>query len=140
MKHTPLIWILGCLTVGACSSHQNNTEARSISLEESPATPQVFAAGVISTPMSERDITIAPDGRHLLFSVATPDQSVRAIAEVIKENDSWIGPTVVPFSGVHDDLEPAFAPDGQTLFFVSNRPLNDTDSIPDHNIWQVTRS
>ncbi len=40
----------------------------------------------------------------------------------------WSNPETAWFSGRFNDLEPAFSPDGQKLFFTSNRPLKDADS------------
>jgi Tol biopolymer transport system component len=40
-----------------------------------------------------------------------------------RRRDTWGEPIVAPFSGVYEDGDPAFAPDGRTLYFSSKRPL-----------------
>ncbi len=52
----------------------------------------------------------------------------------------WSPAQVAPFSGVNSDQDPAFSPDGQRLFFASNRPQN--GSGPDelgYRIFYVER-
>jgi hypothetical protein len=53
-----------------------------------------------------------------------------------KTGNGWSKPEVAWFSGKFSDLEPAFSPDGSKLFFTSNRPLKETDSVAkDYDIW-----
>ena len=135
-----LFCIVSALAMAACNIGTHSADQPGLSLDQAASTPEVFAPGLISTSLVERDLAISPDGTQILWSVATPDQSVRAIAQITLHNGAWSAPAVVPFSGVHDDLEPAFAPDGQSLFFVSNRPLDADDASSDHNIWRVART
>jgi Tol biopolymer transport system component len=52
-------------------------------------------------------------------------------------NGVWSKPETAWFSGRFNDLEPAFSPDGQKLFFTSNRSLQGMDSAKDYDIWYV---
>ena len=66
-------------------------------------------------------------------------------------NGTWSRPEVASFSGIWRDLEPAMAPDGSYLVFISNRPEKDGGQaltgfwggIPrpgaGGNIWRVNR-
>ncbi len=44
-----------------------------------------------------------------------------------------------PFSGQYADLEPCFSPDGQQLYFVSNRPIQG-NKTKDFDIWRMSRT
>ncbi len=50
----------------------------------------------------------------------------------------WEAARVAPFSGSYGDRAPRFAPDGQLLYFTSNRPAPGHPS-DDMNIWVVER-
>ncbi|MEL6561654.1 MAG: hypothetical protein AAFQ94_25930 [Bacteroidota bacterium] len=106
----------------------------------------IFAEGLISTPQKERDLTISPDGQRILFTKTALNSNFSAIVELVKSGESWSAPAIVSFSGKFSDLEPAFSPDGKTLFFASNRPAAGdpaTDEpvagneVKDFDIWKV---
>lgn len=50
----------------------------------------------------------------------------------------WSTPTPVDFSGNHSDGDPFVTPDGQWLYFVSERPTGDDDELTDANIWRYS--
>ncbi len=96
----------------------------------------VFGEGIISTIHKERDLAISPDGNMILFTRSAPGRGVSAIFMVKKTDDQWGEPAVAMFSGQYTDLEPAFSPDGGTLFFASNRPIQGSEP-KDFDIWKV---
>ncbi|MEO6966713.1 MAG: hypothetical protein ABI076_12600 [Acidobacteriaceae bacterium] len=61
-----------------------------------------------------------PDGNTVIFDVYTPKSSTIMVSHRI--NGEWTRPELVPFSGQWIDQDPAMAPDGSFLVFVSNRP------------------
>lgn len=83
--------------------------------------PKVFEPGVISTAASDAAITFSADGRVLLFERSVKGASI--ILESRHRGGRWTRPRVASFSGRWLDLEPALAPDGSYVIFVSNRPL-----------------
>jgi Tol biopolymer transport system component len=101
--------------------------------------PLLFAPGTISTHRNERDFAISPDGKEVFYSYALPDYTVSTILTLKQQNAAWTSPAVALFSGAYNDLEPAFAPDGNKLYFISRRPLGENDSTNDWNIWQMER-
>jgi Tol biopolymer transport system component len=110
------------------------------SLSEPPEKVSLFGEGTVSTLMNERDFAISPDGTEIYFTISTPKSSFQTIVFCKKtEQGGWTSPTVVSFAGMFSDLEPAFSADGQTLYFVSNRPTTGTER-KDFDIWKVTRS
>lgn len=52
-----------------------------------------------------------------------------------KTNGKWSEPRLWTFSGKYKDYEPTISPDGQLLFFNSNRPLSGSRIESKNNIW-----
>lgn len=100
-----------------------------------------FAPGVISTAAGADAPTFTPDGNLVVYdSPPTIKKSTLMIARRI--GGRWRTPEVAPFSGRWYDQDPAMAPDGSYLIFVSNRParlggrpLGATGG----NLWRVER-
>jgi hypothetical protein len=61
-----------------------------------------------------------PDGKTVFFSHR--EGAVATIMMASQHHGRWSSPQVAPFSGHWRDIEPAMAPDGSYLVFVSNRP------------------
>jgi len=105
-------------------------------------TPTLFAPGLVSTGLYERDMTVAPDGGELYFTVMGGLSVILCCRQV---QGRWEGPEVAPFSGgpVVMDAEPAFSPDGKRLYFLSTRPKDGSEPKPgwvNQDIWVVTRT
>jgi Tol biopolymer transport system component len=57
-----------------------------------------------------------------------------------QKNSGWTKPKPAFFSGSYKDLEMSVSPDGQKLFFCSNRPLNKGGELKkDFDIWYLLR-
>ncbi len=106
---------------------------------ELPAdTPRLFAKGILSDGLSNRDFTISPTGNEIFFTVQGPRFILSAIMHLTLKNGQWSKPEVAPFSGRYRDLEAAFSPDGQTVYFSSDRPVNGRTKN-DFDLWRVKR-
>jgi hypothetical protein len=116
------------------------------------ATPQLFAPGIVSDAMSNRDMAISPGGDEFFYTIQSAYGQVSTVLYIHYSFGSrgagaadgeikagWSAPEIAPFSGVYGDLEPAFSIGGDTLYFVSNRPLRNGDPIKDYDIWMVKR-
>ncbi|MBD3292552.1 MAG: hypothetical protein GF393_06480, partial [Armatimonadia bacterium] len=104
------------------------------------STPEPFAPGVVSTGLHTRDVAMMPDGSEIYFSVVVGRYERSAIAVVRRLENRWTAPEIAPFSGnpKHHDLEPAIAPDGSRLLFMSDRPKG-PGAEPNHDLWAVNR-
>jgi len=106
---------------------------------ELPAdTPRLFASGILSDGLSNRDFTISPAGDEIFFTIQQPRFALSTILHVIKKEGKWGKPEVAPFSGKWRDLEAAFTPDGQYIYFSSDRPISG-NAKKDFDIWRVKR-
>ena len=113
----------------------------SLGQEPPGSVPEIFAPGLVSTGLSERDMAITPDGNELYFTtVLGGSYTFSAIVGFHRRDGQWNGPEVVSFSGNYMDLEPALTADGKQMFFVSRRPVVGSGEPSDNeDIWVVAR-
>jgi Tol biopolymer transport system component len=102
-------------------------------------TARVFGPGIISDGFSNRDMALSPDGNDIFYTLQWSYGLFSVILHSQKLNGEWTKPETAWFSGRFNDLEPAYSPDGQKLFFTSNRPLTGADSSKDYDIWYMRR-
>jgi hypothetical protein len=103
--------------------------------------PVVFAPGLVSTGMAERDLTMTPEGNELYFTRMVGGNFNFSFILVSKRiNGRWTTPEVAPFSGRYKDLEPAISPDGKQFFFLSFRPLEGSEATDNEDIWVMERT
>ena len=110
---------------------------------------ELVGPGTISTGLQETSAAVTPDGDTLYFmrsDFAERDDTIM----VSHRTGGHLGtPQVAAFSGEWHDSEPALAPDGRRLYFVSNRPVQPggaplTTEMGGHrfagtNLWFVQR-
>jgi len=85
-----------------------------------------------------RDFALSPKQDELFITVESSKNIFSAILRLTKTNGKW-NMNVAPFSGNYSDIEPAFSTDGNTLYFVSNRPLQKDSAIKDFDIWKTEK-
>jgi len=105
--------------------------------------PELFASGIISTELPERDFTISPDGTEIFYSIITSSSRVfrTNIVSIKQVNGRWTKPEVATFSGEHSDVEPYIQPDGKKLYFISSRPLEEgKENKYRTNMWYVNKT
>jgi Tol biopolymer transport system component len=109
--------------------------------------PTIFAPGVISGPNHEAAPAFTPDGKTLYFQRSSVRVGTILVSHLA--HGRWTKPEIAPFSGTWDDIEPAMAPDGSFLVFISNRPsapggqvlrgVYNGSSQSGGNMWRVER-
>jgi hypothetical protein len=86
---------------------------------DSPPTAAIFAPGAIAGTDDDGAAAFTPDGATVYFMRGTDSFT---LMESHRSGGHWSTPLAAPFSGQWRDLDPAMAPDGSFLLFVSNRP------------------
>ncbi len=101
----------------------------------------MFAEGIISRQYQELNSVFSPDMQEFYFTLATPDRSFYSIVYYKKDSEgNWQGPQIAPFSGTYSDADPYFSSDGNTIYFISKRPLsNSGNEKSDFDIWKASR-
>ena len=88
---------------------------------------------------SVRDFALSPKQDELFITVESSKNVFSSIIRLTKNKQGW-NIEMASFSGKYGDLEPSFSSDGKTLYFVSNRPLNNTDTqTKDFDIWKTEK-
>ena len=100
---------------------------------------EVVAPGVISTDQHQTFPAQDPTDGSLWFSVYEVGFDAQTIMVATRTESGFNTPVVAPFSGTYGDRAPRFSPDGQFLYFTSNRPRSASAASDDMNIWRVRR-
>jgi ankyrin repeat protein len=116
-------------------------EGKYLGQPEPDEEPRIFAPGIVSSEEHETNVSFSPGGREICFSRINANQTRRWLLFMRLEDGRWTPPAPAPFGSEGTDFEASYSPDGRTLFFVSNRPL-DKGGPPgrDTDIWLVERS
>jgi len=102
--------------------------------------PRVFAEGIVSTEGVDFAPVFSRDMKELYFTSMNPPQPAQVFI-MIFDGRQWSAPTEAPFCGGFDTGTPALSPDGRTLYFSSNRPLEQSlQSFEPSNIWMVQKT
>lgn len=103
---------------------------------------EVFAPGLISTGMYERDIAITPNGDEIYYSLFQGDWNTIMMTKRV--DGVWQEPVVATFA--RDTMfffaEPALSIDGNKIFFLSTKPRANEKAKPgwnNQNIWVAER-
>ena len=106
----------------------NRTEYRGKYLGQTPPglKAEKFNNGVLVGDKRSFNVAFSPEGDELYFSYykATeerpyPEYEIKTFRQV---DNIWHGPEKAFFSGTYSDVDVTFSPDGQYLFFASDRP------------------
>ena len=108
-------------------------------MDQSPDSLEVFAAHTVSTALYERDIAISPSGDMIVYTLGNHKQTRRCLVAMEKRENGWSTPEILPISGGYQDIEPFFTPDGNRLYFASNRPISQDSSRKDYNLWYADK-
>lgn len=123
-----LFCIVACATAGYVHAQQVGFAPLS-----SPDALELFAPGIVSNNYYQRDMAISPDETIMVYShvISVGTSSVLVYRTI--EDGAWSLPQILPFSEGPYDIEPFFTPDGEKLYFVSNKGNADQN----FDIWQV---
>lgn len=128
----------------AWSGHSSGQDRRKSYERLSPgaATPVIFAEGIVSTPDDESGGVFSPDGGAFYFTKLNPTTTFPRISILCVSywrEGTWTRPEVLPFSGKNLDLPARLAPDGETLYFSSTRPIPGSEAHA-FAIWKVQKT
>lgn len=143
---------VAAVTSGSCVQKEpapqkhtsNSTGLKGDYLGQTPpgSTPQLFAPGIVSTGLYERDITMTPDGNEIYFGVITAEDVTIAVTKRV--NGVWTKPEIAPYCSDPAilNLEPHVTPDGKQFLFLSTRPKEGQEKKQGwayQDIWAMDR-
>lgn len=96
----------------------------------------VFAPGIVSSGLADRDIAFTPDGKELFFTRSAKGNQFSTIFHTKQVNGIWTKPEVFKYftNGEYKYTEPFVSPDGKKLFFVSDMPVKENVEL-NYDIW-----
>ena len=126
-KHGATVSVLAVIALVALSEFAGSQE------------PLIFDAG----SDNRLGLTFSPDEKTAFWvewngEWGSADSSQRVIYMARQRNGIWSKPARAPFSQRYSNDDPFVSPDGQWLYFVSDRPVNDADEEFDANIWRYS--
>jgi Tol biopolymer transport system component len=96
------------------------------------------AASIVFTALDERSASFTADGRTVYFALRVADGYMQVLCTSTLRGSRWSEPVVLPFSGQHFDADPFITPDGNTLYFSTNRQVGG-GAKADLDIWVARR-
>lgn len=138
MNHIERNAIVLVIVLFGCTSNSVRNEKDKSSLLPSNS-PELFLPTLINSTWNVRDITITSDNTEIFYTIVAPKNKFSVIMTTKEQNHKWSTPEIASFSGQYSDLEPALSPDGNKLFFASNRPDSIGGNPKDYDIWMVER-
>jgi hypothetical protein len=135
--------VVAALMCGGCARTETVVVAKPSKpyLGEDPPgeNPVLFAPGVVSTDTREWSMASTPDGLELFFGVVTDERSW--ILHTEANGGRWTELEVASFSGEYNDYDLTMSPDGNRVYFTSNRPPAGTGpAIENSDLWYVDRA
>ena len=106
--------------------------------------PELFAPAIVSSRFHEHSFpAFSPDYREVYWTIGFPGQRSfqPRMLTMKRKAGRWSPPQLAEFCRDFIDAELSFSPDGNRIFFASNRPdTKDGLPRPDWDIWVVDRT
>lgn len=100
--------------------------------------PIVFAPGIVSKKDHyEYGSVFSKDGRSFFYAVII--NSKPQIRCIRFEKNTWTAPTTIIASDQYEYNDPFLSPDGNRLYFISDRPADGHGPKKDFDIWYIQR-
>lgn len=118
-----LLFFLFVFILFGCNNSQQSVKGIYMGQVLPENTPTLFAPGTVNTGIATRDITFTPNGKEIYFGMNIGNSAYSTILYCKETENGWTQPEVVPFAQNPEFvfIEPFISPDGDKLFFVSNK-------------------
>ena len=115
------------------------TAPRTLSVAQADVA-RMLGAGWMSTPSNEYNLSTDVAQSTIVFARSEADFKNAHIWIAQRAGQGWSDPVQVAFSDArYSDSDPWLAPDGRTLYFISNRPLRGEQPRNNLDIWRASR-
>ena len=141
LKRQLLFWLLiGSAFYGTLCA-QTKSFPTFYASDEKLTQPEIFVPGIISTGDDEAHVAFGEQGKILYYIKNSPNFNHWTVVVSKFKNESWQTPEVAWFSGRYSDADVSFSPDGETMFFISNRPIKENDPPRTNtDIWKMHKT
>lgn len=94
-----------------------------------------FLPGIVSGDSLDFNASFSPDGKYFYFSRSSKGKWM--IYRTEWNEGTWSKPVLAPFTErEYSQADPFITADG-TLYYISNRPRHQGDTLPDYDIWFI---
>ena len=103
-------------------------------------TPIMFAPNFVSTENFVHNGVFHPNGKEFYYTIETRKYNRGTILLSKLEGNEWSKPVPAAIPGTYREVGPFISKDGARLYYASNRPINETDSIGSSlDLWMLER-
>lgn len=137
MKFMKQLFFFLCLSLVflQCGNDHENKPCIIYPEPKPDSTALIFLKGIISTDSVDFNANFSWNGE--LFFLTRRNKGKTDIYISIFDGKNWGKPELASFSEAEfSEADPFIAPDG-TLYYISDRKRDKSDSIPDYDIWYV---
>ncbi len=133
-KNYTLFWILIIVLIGLGCSTQFSKNLEYIDQVRPSITPLLFAESFISKDsISEYGSIFNKNNNEFYFAVDSAGRSF--IKYTYQSNGEWTEPITIISDTTHSYNDPFLSNDEKRLYYISDQPRNEQDSIKDYDIW-----
>ncbi|MCP4547675.1 MAG: hypothetical protein GY835_14540 [bacterium] len=139
-----MLALLPLAFVGELAAQEGITDLRGPYLGQEPPgmTPELFAPGIVSNGLFNRDCIATADGKEMFIGLMHGGLTTVLWTRIV--DGRWTPLEIIPFALGADFavFEPALSPDGRTLYFLTNQAAAGQEPKPgwgNQNIFAVDR-
>jgi Tol biopolymer transport system component len=140
-KNLTVFVILLCVFASTTNCADTKQQSKNISIAypvpRPDTTMQVFLPGIVSKEGLDFNSAFSSDGKTFYFARSARRKYI--ILETTFDGKQWTEP--IPsklFDTLYSNADPFITKDG-SIYFISNRPKNNTDTTDDYDIYRMTR-
>ncbi|MBV9887462.1 MAG: PD40 domain-containing protein [Acidobacteria bacterium] len=130
--------LFACFAAVKAMPREGSSTVAAIATGSKISEPEIVGEGVISTDEDEFGGGVTPDGKTLIFCRSAAPHYLYVMGESHLVDGKWSNPEMLPFSGQYRDTDPVIAPDGKSILFASDRPVDGKDPHR-WSIWRAAR-
>lgn len=102
--------------------------------------PKQFAPNVVSIESGVHTAMFSPDMKSLYYTLESRKYHGGTIMVSKQINGEWTLPKPSSIQGDYREIDPFITHDGETMFYCSNRPIKEGDSITGNiDLWMVKK-
>lgn len=122
------------------NSFMQELQGEYLGQEKPEQTAKMFAPNFISTENFVHNGVFHPNGKEFYYTIETRRYNGGTIMVTKLDGNKWSKPEPTAIPGSFREVGPFISKDGSKLYFSSNRPVNESDSIGSSlDLWMLNR-
>ena len=118
-----------------CNLHQRDRASNNYPQPTPDFAALPFLPGIVTSDSLDFNAAFSPDRSKFYFCRSRKGKWMMYVTE--HRGETWTQPVVAPFNeSAYSQADPFFSKDG-TLYYISNRPRHQGDSLANYDIWFI---